>query len=303
MEREKQELACRRIRSVTNASVAVNVGLCVIKVVVGVAAGSMALVADGVHSLSDMTTDLAVLLGHYLGSKEADAEHPYGHGRLETFAAGFVALFLVFVGSAMVYYAATDVAKGNAAEARAAVLVAASISVVVKELLYRVTKRVAMKCHSSMLYANAWHQRSDALSSVAVIVGFVALRFGFKYGDQIAAIAVGLMIILVGVRVLGDCLSELAERSIDDDTIEHIRGIINANSSIREYHKLRSRAVGREIFLDVHILVDPNLNVASAHEISANLETALASQLTRPVNITVHIEPDLPELREPVSAS
>jgi cation diffusion facilitator family transporter len=303
MDRREYEFACKRIGFVTNVSVAVNVGLFILKVAVGAVGGSMALVADGIHSLSDMATDLAVLLGHHFGSKEPDVEHPYGHGRLETFAAGFVALFLILVGSAMIYYAAIDIAKGNTGKASGAVLVAASISVVVKELLYRLTKRVAVECHSSMLYANAWHQRSDALSSVAVIVGVVALRFGFGYGDQIAAIGVGLMIILVGARIMGDCLSELAERALDEDTIEHVKSIINADSSIRQWHKLRSRAVGREIFLDLHILVDPALNVASAHEISANLEKALADQLTRPVNITVHIEPDLPELREPAPAS
>ncbi|GAJ13212.1 unnamed protein product, partial [marine sediment metagenome] len=166
-----------------------------------------------------------------------------------------------------------------------------------KELLYRITKKVAIKSHSSALYANAWHHRSDAFSSVVVVIGFVSLRLGFRYGDQMAAIGVGLMVILVAVRVVGDCLRELTEGAVDQDTIENIKHIVNANSSIRQWHRLRTRMVGREVFLDLHILVDPDLNVAAAHEIAESLESALHEQITRPVNITVHIEPDIPALR------
>jgi len=293
-----QKNAQRQIKSVTNLAIATNAALFVLKLLVGFLTGSIALIADGIHSLSDMTTDFAVLLGVHFGSKEADQNHPYGHGRAETFSAGFVALFLVFVGLAMIYYAAVDIAKGNVTDFHITVLIVAVVSIIIKELLYRLTKKVAIKSHSSALYANAWHQRSDALSSVAVLIGFISLKAGFNYGDQIAAIVVGLMIILVAFRVIGDCLHELTESAVDQDTIEHIKNIINANSSIRQWHKLRTRTVGREVFLDLHILVDPDLNVAAAHEIAEDLENALHEQITRPVNITVHIEPDMPELRK-----
>jgi len=293
-----QKNAQRQIKSVTNLAIATNTALFVLKLLVGFLTGSIALIADGIHSLSDMTTDFAVLLGVHFGSKEADQNHPYGHGRAETFSAGFVALFLVFVGLAMIYYAAVDIAKGNVTDFHITVLIVAVVSIIIKELLYRLTKKVAIKSHSSALYANAWHQRSDALSSVAVLIGFISLKAGFNYGDQIAAIVVGLMIILVAFRVIGDCLHELTESAVDQDTIEHIKNIINANSSIRQWHKLRTRTVGREVFLDLHILVDPDLNVAAAHEIAEDLENALHEQITRPVNITVHIEPDMPELRK-----
>jgi divalent metal cation (Fe/Co/Zn/Cd) transporter len=133
---------------------------------------------------------------------------------------------------------------------------------------------------------------------VAVVVGFISLKFGFDYGDQIAAVAVGLMIILVAVRVISDCLRELTEGAVDSGTIEHIENVINANASIRQWHKLRSRTVGREVFLDLHILVDPDLTIAAAHEIAESLESTLHEQITRPVNITVHIEPDIPALRK-----
>jgi cation diffusion facilitator family transporter len=298
MHNNKQKIVDKQIRSVTNLGIVTNAALLAIKFFVGFLSGSIALIADGIHSLSDMATDLVVLLGVRFGSKGPDQSHPYGHGRAETFSAGFIALFLVFVGAAMIYYAGIDIAKGNVTDFHVAVLIVATVSIVVKELLYKVTKRVAIKSHSPALYANAWHHRSDALSSVAVLIGFISLKAGFNYGDQIAAIAVGLMVILVGIRVIGDCLRELTEGAVDQGTIEHIENIINTNNQIRQWHKLRTRLVGREVFLDLHIVVDPDLNVTAAHKISENLENSLHQEITRPVNITVHIEPDMPELRK-----
>jgi len=294
----KQQIAGRQIKSVTYLGMAVNIALSVVKVVVGWLAGSLALVADGIHSLSDVATDAAVLVGLRLGSKEPDQSHPYGHGRAETFSAGLIALVLILVGGAMVYYATMAIARDQVTTPRLGVLIAAIVSIGAKEWLYRVTQKVAIQYHSSALYANAWHHRSDALSSVAVAIGFISLEFGFGHGDQVAAMAVGLMIIWVGIRVVGDSLRELTEGAVDSDTIEHIRDVINANSSIRQWHKLRTRTVGREVFLDLHILVDPNLSIAAAHEISESLENSLGEQITRPINITVHIEPDVPELRK-----
>ena len=294
----KQEISSRQIKSVTYLGIVVNIALSIVKLVIGSLGGSLALLADGIHSLSDVATDAAVLLGLRLGAKEPDQSHPYGHGRAETFSAGIIALVLILVGGAMIYYATTAIARDQVTTPRLGVLIAAMVSIASKEWLYRVTQKVAVQSHSSALYANAWHHRSDALSSVAVVIGFISLELGFGHGDQVAAIAVGLMIIWVAVRVIGDSMRELTEGAVDPDTIEHIEHIINANSSIRQWHKLRTRTVGREVFLDLHILVDPDLNIASAHEISESLETALNEQITRPVNITVHIEPDIPTLRK-----
>ncbi len=298
MHNQKIEEANRQIRFVTNLGIAANIVLAAVKVAVGLLAGSVALVADGIHSISDMVTDIAVLLGIHFGSKQPDESHPYGHGRLETFAALFIGSALAIVGAAMIYRAAVDIAAGKHFRPSFVVLFVALASVIVKELLYKMTKTVAIKSHSSALYANAWHHRSDAFSSVAVVIGFVSIRFGFNYGDQMAAGAVGLMIILVAIQIIGDCLRELTESAVDRTTIEHIKDIVNANSSIRQWHKLRTRTVGREVFLDLHILVAPDLSIAAAHEIAENLENALHEEITRPVNITVHIEPDTPALRK-----
>ena len=198
----------------------------------------------------------------------------------------------------MIYYATIAIARDEMTSPKIAVLIAAIVSIAAKEWLYRATQKIAVQSHSAALYANAWHHRSDALSSVAVVIGYISLELGFGHGDQVAAIAVGLMIIWVGVRVIGDSMRELTESAVDQGTIEHIERIINADSSISHWHKLRTRTVGREVFLDLHILVDPDLNIAAAHQIAENLENALDEQIARPVNITVHIEPDMPALRK-----
>lgn len=297
MAEDKQGTAARLIRTVTNYSLGANAGLFLLKIVIGFQSGSMALVADAIHSLSDATTDFVVYLGHYFGSKAPDKRHPYGHGRIETFSAGLIAIILIVVGCGMTYHAALDIAKGNVANPGMTVLGVAGASIIVKEILFRVTVRAAKQSHSSALYANAWHHRSDAFSSIAVFIGVGAQQLGYRFGDQIAAMCVGLMIILVGAKVIGNCLSELAEGAVDHETEELIKGVIDANPAIRQWHKLRTRTVGREIFLDLHVLVDPQLNVQEAHAITENVDAALEAKLTCPVNITIHIEPDLPELR------
>lgn len=293
----KAQSAGKIIRRVTYLGVFFNVVLAVIKAVVGILGGSLSLVADAVHSVSDSLTDGAVLLGYYLGSKKADENHPYGHGRAETFASLFVGLFLLFAGAGMIYYPALKIAEQVKIVPGNSVAAAAALSIIVKEFLYRITRNAARETHSSMVYANAWHHRSDALSSVAVIIGFVAAKFGFVYGDQLAAIVVGVMILYVSGEIIIKSFQELAEASVDTETAEKIKSIVDSYPSVRGWHKLRTRTVGREIFLDLHIMVDPDLNIRQAHQISERLENTLHKQMSQPINITVHIEPDIPELR------
>ena len=288
----------KSIQKVTYVGMAVNIGLAVLKIVFGLLVGSVSLLADGFHSFSDLATDVAVLVGVYFGSKEPDHEHPYGHGRIETFSAAFVALILVLIGCGMVYKAGMDIARitdsSKVSNTFGIVVIGVSlVSIVSKELIYRWTRNIAVKTHSAALYANAWHHRSDALSSIAVLVGAGAVLFGYPHGDGIAAIAVGLMIILVGVKVVSGCLNELTERSVDEKTVEQIQAVIESDSRILGWHKLRTRSLGREIFIDLHILVDPALNITEAHEIADSLEQSLHNKIDQPVNVMVHVEPKM----------
>jgi len=298
MKNDWQKKQLKQINSVTVLAIVVNFSLFVLKLVVGFLNGSVALVADGVHSLSDLSTDIIVIFGHYFGSKKPDRNHPYGHGRIETLSAILIALFLIVSGAMMIFYAASTIGKITPKQPGLATLIAASVSVFVKELLYRITRKVSIVCNSAALYANAWHHRSDALSSIAVFIGVLSIRFGFSYGDQIAAIAVGLMIIMVGLRITASCLGEFTDKAVDEETVGHIEDIIKSNKQIRQWHKLRTRTIGREIFLDLHILVDPALNITDAHRVAETLEDTIHEQLVRPVNITVHIEPDIPSMRK-----
>ncbi|AQT68537.1 Ferrous-iron efflux pump FieF [Anaerohalosphaera lusitana] len=303
MDAHKINSANASIRKVTWGGIWANLGLAIVKVSIGWIGGSLALVADGVHSVSDMVTDFAVLLGAHFGAKEPDPKHPYGHGRLETFSAMFVAIFLALVGAGMIYQASVVINRvhlghENIEPIGISVMWAAILSVIAKELLYRITRKVARRVHSPALYANAWHHRSDALSSIAVVIGFVAFRAGYEYADQVATIAVGLMIIWVAAKVIRDCLEEFAERAVDGETIKQIEHVVSSDERVKGYHKLRTRNVGREIFLDMHILIDPNMNVEQAHDIADELEADMHEQISRPVNIMVHIEPDIPKFRK-----
>lgn len=291
------------IRRVTYLGMLGNTLLAALKMTVGFFAGSMSLVADGIHSLSDCLTDIAVIFGVYLGSKKPDPEHPYGHGRLETFSTSVIALILMVVGSGMIYTASMDIAHmhgdGRQVETISSVVIwVALLSVIVKELLYQWTRVVAVKTHSTAMYANAWHHRSDALSSIAVVIGAIAVKFGYPHGDQLAAIVVGLMVILVGVKVFGGCLHEFSERAVDEKTVRKIETVLESEDRICQWHELRTRSVGREIFVDLHVLVDPELNITEAHAITDTLERDLHEQMDRPINVVVHVEPDLPQMRQ-----
>jgi cation diffusion facilitator family transporter len=201
----------------------------------------------------------------------------------------------------MIYKASMNIARMRSDEVcqiGSAVIWVALLSVVLKEVLYQYTRIVAVKTSSSALYANAWHHRSDAFSSIAVIIGAITVKMGYPYGDQLAAIVVGLMIILVGVKVFTGCLHEFAERAVDDQTVAQITKVLESEKRIRHWHRLRTRTAGREIFLDLHILVDPDLSITEAHEIADTFERDVHEKMTRPINVMVHVEPDTPKMRQ-----
>ncbi|MDD5134914.1 MAG: cation diffusion facilitator family transporter [Phycisphaerae bacterium] len=290
--KEKNNLALQQTQRVVFYTIIINITNTILKLIVGIMFSSMALIADGLHSLSDLVTDMAVIIGARIGAKKTDKDHPYGHGWAETFATLFISVLLALAGVYMIERSIESIALRNVSHIGIPVFVVALISIATKEFAFLITKRVAVKYSSSMLYANAWHHRSDALSSVAVAVGAVASMFGFDYGDQAAATVVGIMIIIVAVKIFADAFGQFTARAVDTKTNEQITKIIASQSQIRQWHKLRTRTVGRELFMDLHILVDPQLSITDAHNISEMLENELHQQIAQPVNITVHIEPD-----------
>jgi cation diffusion facilitator family transporter len=289
----------KKIRSITLWGVVLNVFLMGIKFVSGVLLRSSALIADGVHSFSDLATDFVVLIGTRLSSRPADKTHPYGHGKLDTIASILIALVLVAISFGLIWSAGISIYQHKHNYPGYMLLVVASISVVSKEILFHLTRKVSRITQSTVLYANAWHHRSDSFSSFAVLLGGVASLLGWGHADQVATVIVGFMIIGVGGKILFDGLIELSEHSADRESIQKIEDVLSKEADISSWHALRTRKLGAELFIDVHVLVDPALSVQKSHDISTKIEEKIKKELSNPSNILVHIEPDTEEMRKP----
>lgn len=289
---QKNSEAFEQILKVTWLGIFINIALVIIKIITGLIVSSMAIIADGFHSLSDLITDFAIIVGVHISKKEPDEGHTYGHGWAENFITLFTAIPLALAGAFMAYKAIISIAAHNITKIGYPVLTAAVIAIILKEYSFRITKKVAIKLSSSMLYANAWDHRSDALSSLAVAIGAVCSLLGFGYADQIATIIVGLMIIWVGAKITAESIRQFTASSVDEKTNQQIKQIISSQPKILNWHKLRTRIVGRELFMDLHILVEPALSIKEAHSIAESLEDELHRQISQPVNIIIHIEPN-----------
>ena len=287
----------KKIRSITLWGALLNLILMGIKVFVGLVIRSSALVADGIHSLSDLATDFVVLAGVKLSHRPADKTHPYGHRRFETIASQFVAVVLLMVGFMFIWSASQAIFRGEESFPGFFILIVASISVVSKEIIFHFTRKVSQETGSTALYANAWHHRSDALSSIAVLIGGSMSLLGYGHADQAATIVVGIMIMAVAGKIFYLGLVELTEGSASQESVAKIEKILSKEQGISDWHALRTRKLGGELFVDVHILVKPSLTVLDSHRISSRLEENIAGGLERPVNVLVHIEP-APEINK-----
>ncbi|MGB2907831.1 MAG: cation diffusion facilitator family transporter [Candidatus Aminicenantaceae bacterium] len=282
----------RRIRSITLWGALLNLLLMALKIVAGIFIRSTALIADGIHSLSDLATDFVVILSSRLSNRPADDTHPYGHQRFDTLAAVFVSVVLMVVSGGLIWTASQSMLKGEGHFPGALVLVIASMSVISKEVIFQLTRTVAKKTHSASLYANAWHHRSDALSSIAVLAGGIAGLLGWAMADLAATMVVGFMILGVGLKIFYQGMVELTEHSADHDSIKAIEEILTAEEEICGWHALRTRKLGGELFVDLHVLVDAKLTVRESHDITLRIEEPIKARLSKPVNVLIHIEPD-----------
>jgi len=283
---------------VTLLGAVINTVLVALNLMVGLLTDSIALIADGIHSASDTATDLAVLGGIRLAARPPDSSHPYGHGRYETFTGGGVAAALIVVGGYIAWEAGSSLYANRASYPGIPIIIVAIASILSKEWIYRRTIRVAERQGSAALHANAWHHRSDALSSVAVLLGGIGGLFGWGHADQIAGIAVGFMVVAAGARTVRDVLHELLEGSLSQAECGAIRQAVEGVEGVRGFHELRARSVGRETFVDLHVLVDPYISIIAAHNISTAVEDGVRAASTRPVNVIVHVEPDIPDLAD-----
>ncbi|MGF1877982.1 cation diffusion facilitator family transporter [Photobacterium frigidiphilum] len=287
------DVPLKLIRKATWVGSIANVALALLKITIGKITGSQALIADGVHSFSDLVTDTAILIGSRYWTAPADKEHPYGHGRFETLTNIFIGVILAIVGIGIGWDSINSI--GNEAKTNPGMLAfgAAVASILVKEILYRWTVVQAKKINSRALHANAWHHRSDALSSLPVAIAVIANYFvpDLHYLDQVAALLVTAMILKAAFEILWPAIMEITEAEADSDIEKKIQQYASENSDIREVHAIRSRRTGSSILLDFHLLVDPDMSVDKAHEITEDFKSHILKQLDEVVDVIIHIEP------------
>ena len=283
---------------VTVAGGVVNLLLMALKFVAGIAGRSAAMVADAVHSLSDFITDIVVLVFVGISARPQDASHDYGHGKFETIATFFIGLALAGAAIGIVVSGATKLAAWLQGEdipvPGTLALWAALISIVVKEILFQYTARKGKKLESQALVANAWHHRSDALSSIAAAIGIGgAIIFGNRWTvlDPLASIVVGAMLVKVAWDLLGPAIGELTDKSLPEDVENEILGIIEEAPGVSEPHNLRTRRIGNRVAVEVHIRLDGNLTLAEAHERTSQIEKRLKERFGSDSHITIHMEP------------
>lgn len=293
MERDK------KVYRVTLLGSVVNLLLLVFKFVAGVLGHSAAMIADAVHSLSDFVTDLIVIVFVKISSKPEDADHAYGHGKYETLASCIIGLALIVVGVMMGYNATVkivDVVRNGTELASPGIiaLVAAVLSIVLKEWMFRITRKVAREVDSPAVEANAWHHRSDALSSVGTAIGIGgAVLLGSKWAvlDPIAALVVSVFIVVQAAKILSDAIGQLMEKSLPRDVEQRICEIVYEEEGTSDIHHLRTRKIGSQISIELHVRMNGSLTLREVHGKSIAIEKRLRAAFGDSTYINLHVEP------------
>jgi cation diffusion facilitator family transporter len=287
-----------QIARVTLAGSVVNLLLVGLKAVAGVAGHSAAMVSDAVHSLSDFVTDIVVLVFVRVSARPQDEGHDYGHGKFETLATLLIGLALAAAAVGIVVSGATKLAQwlqGEELKSPGAIaLWAALISIGVKEILYQYTSRRGKKLQSPAVVANAWHHRSDALSSIGAAIGIAgAIFLGERWTvlDPVASIVVGAMLVKVAWDLLGPSIGELTEQSLPEDTEKEILDIVGSVGGVSEPHNLRTRRIGSHIAAEVHIRLDGRMPLSEAHEKASSIERLFEERFGKGSHIIIHMEP------------
>ncbi|MBQ9259915.1 MAG: cation transporter [Neisseriaceae bacterium] len=285
-----QALIERTARRSVWASIVVNLILAVMQMTVGLFAHSQALVSDGVHSLSDLLSDMVALFATHFSRQAADDNHPYGHRRFENAASLALGLLLAVGGGVMVFSAVQKFYHPNPTPVHHAALWVAVLALIAKESLFRYMLAMAKKARSGLLIANAWHARSDAASSMVAIVGIIGSLLGVPLFDPLAALIVGAMVGGVGIKFAYHALQDLMDAAADRETIENIKKTVSSVSGVLGYHDLRTRKTGDNVFVDIHIEVSANLTVVAGHNIAVAVRNDLLN-IENIADVMVHIDP------------
>jgi len=281
-------------RSVTWLGVACNALLGAAKILAGWAFGSQAILADGFHSASDLITDAAVLAGIGASTKPADAGHPYGHRRISTLVALFVGVALAGVAASIAYGAVLSFRKPHEPLRSLLPLVLAAGTIPVKEILFRLTRRVGRRTADPSLVANAWHHRSDAFTSVAAAVGLGVVAVGgpgWAFVDELTALVLATFLAIAAGRILAGSAAELIDRAPAVETLAAIEQAVADTAGVHDFHAIRARKIGGKVDMDIHVLVEPELTVREGHDIASAVEARVRRAQPDVVEMVVHIEP------------
>jgi len=288
----------QKARQVTFLGLFLNIILFAVKMVAGLLGHSVAIIADAFHSLSDLSTDLVVLWGVKEANRPIDKCHDYGHGKIETLVALFIALFLFFVGAKIFWHAALDIRSfvmgGDLIRPGWIAFWAAVASVASKEWIYRRTVSVAQQINSPALLANAWHHRTDAMSSFGAVLGIggaIVLGEQWRILDPAAAAVISVFILRMAITIFLRSSNELVDASLDDEEEKEILNIVQGVPGVETPHNLRTRRIGNNLAIEMHIKVDPSLNITEAHNIATDVECALKGRYGQRIFVSVHVEP------------
>lgn len=279
------------IKKVTFVGIAINILLALAQIISGFFAHSQALIADGLHTFSDLISDFVVIFTAHHAAKEADEDHPYGHARIETLSSIFLGVALIGVALGMGYRGIEIMASDEIIQTKSYALFFAFLAIASKEFLYRYTVKAARKIKSTLLESNALHHRSDVFSSIVVVIGVGAQVAGVNHMDALAAIVVSIMISLMGIHLIKKAFSELIDTSLDQELVDTIRQYVLNISGVMAVHRLRSRSMGGMGYIDLEIRVNPRLSVSEAHFISLHIENTIKAKFSDIIDVTVHIDP------------
>ncbi len=273
-------------------SIISNILLTIIKFISGVISNSQAMISDSIHSLSDVLSTFVVIIGIKISNKDADKSHPYGHERLECVCSLILSVMLFITGLTIGYAGIIKIIHIESVKTPGILaLVAAIISILVKESMYQYTIKVAKKINSDSLKADAWHHRSDSLSSIASLIGILGSRFGFKVLDSIASVVICLFIFKISIDIFKDSIDKMVDKSCDMGTINKVIEIIDKRSDIKNLDDIKTRQFGNKIYIDIEISVDQNMILKDAHKIAEDLHDEIEEKLPIVKHCMIHVNP------------
>ncbi len=273
-------------------TIIINILLCIFKLITGLISKSQIMISDAIHSASDVASTFIVIIGIFVSRKESDREHPYGHEKYESIAGFVLSLMLAAVGYNLLKTSVLEIVHQNyTATTSSLALFAAIISILVKEGMYQYTIKAAKKINSTALKADAWHHRSDALSSVGAVLGIAGSLLGYHFLEPITVIVISYFIFKSAWDILKDAISKLIDTSADDNTLNKITKLIEEEEDILHIDSLKTRLFGSKIYVDLEIAVDENLSLKSSHEIAEKIHLKIEKYITNCKHCMVHVNP------------